>query len=487
MSGPALPPSRQTRRRITTGPALIGLCAMAGAGCTTGETSQTSSSAAPSSVQELARAVQSDVATVWPRTGRIWPSVDFSGHSVLVTDGSTTYAVDKNEMRKVPAKDLEQAEVEVPRPDAFDVVTWQGKPSLILRPPQDLGAEQKPDPTGLTAPQPTAYTFGLASHEEFHPYVQQRPKAPWTSLQKLQESAADRTELYPLQAQPRVARAMVYNSLLTALQKPDQRGEHLSRAAYWSDTWAEDYPEDAKGQEATDLLEGTAKYFELSAIAMAAVKNPDDAAQIRSYIAETLKPMKVASKGIEPYAIGAVALLNADAQGRDLKKALTTQPTTPLAALLKGVTRSGAQRAPKDVSEGIRKGVATTNKELSASIDPFVADVQDKTKTVLMLPVESISGSFGGKGFYTTKELPISITPEARATFKAKTGTVKVNGATVAEIDEGGKGYFTLPLNPSDKGVRIEDDRLTLTGDHLTGTVTVKTTSNDGQRFLYVQ
>ncbi|RFU88282.1 hypothetical protein DY218_02435 [Streptomyces triticagri] len=438
------------------------------------------------SVKELTDSVQQDVAKVWPHTGRIWPGVDFSDHQVLLSDGSTTYALDAKGMKPVSAQDLKQNKIDIPSPDSFDVVTWQGKPALIIRPAKDLGAGQKADPTGLTAREP-AYSFGLASHEQFHPYVQNAPKSPWTSLQKLEKSAGDRTELYPLKPEPRIARAMVYNSLLSALQQPKERDAFLAEAAYWNTKWTKNYPEDAEGQEATDLLEGTAKYFEQSAIAMAAVDRPGDPAQVRAYLAKTLKPMKVASKGIEPYAIGTVALLNADAKGLDVKESLTTEPTTPLAALLKGVKPAGSQSAPADVTRGIEQGVQASNKELGPLIEPFVADVQDKSKSVLMLPVESVSGSVGGKGFYTTEELPISITPKARATFKSKTGTVRVDGATVGEIDEDDKGYFAVPLDLDDADAALDGTRLTLKAEGLSGTVTVKAATNDGQQFLYAQ
>lgn len=473
------------RPRIALAFAFVALVA---AGCTTTQAAepQDASTGAPRSFDDLVDRVQKDVATAWPHTGQVWPGADFSDHNLLLTDGTDTFALDVHGRTKVSAQDLEKAKIDIPAEDAFDVVTWEDKPSLIIHVPKDLGRGQKPDPTGLTAPQP-GYTFALASHEQFHPYVQNKPRQ-WQSLQTLDEqSVGDRTELYPLNAGPRVDRAMVYNSLLTALTSPDERDKHLSEAAWWNAKWRKDYPDDAKGQEATDLLEGTAKYFEQYTLAMTEVDKPNDAEQVRDQLATTLKPMTVASKGIEPYAIGTVALLNADAQGKNFKEKLTTEPTTPLAELLKGVAPSGAQSAPDNVQEGIDKGVKSTNAELARSIDPFVTNVQDTAHSVLMLPVESVSGSMGGKGFYTTEELPITITPEAKVTFKPASGRLRADNVTVGEIEQNGKGYFAIPIKPGKDDAELKGSRLRLHGDGLDGSLTVKATTEDGQNFLYAQ
>lgn len=476
-----------TRSCTRSGTALA-LFAVVAVGCTTTQAAVRTHAATqpPKSFDDLVSSVLKDVATAWPHTRQVWPGADFSGHNLLLTDGSTTYIVDKDGKRKVPGSDLAKSKVDVPAEDSFDVVTWNNKPSLIIHVPKDLGAGQTADPTGLTAPQP-GYTFALATHEQFHPYVQNQPRQ-WTSLKKLDERGeGDRTELYPVQAGPRIDRAMVYNTLLDGLQHPDELAKYWSRAAWWDAKWREDYPDDAQGQQSTDLLEGTAKYFEQYTLAMTEVDEPTDGEQVRAHLTDTLKPMTVASKGIEPYAIGTLALLNADDEGKDFKRKLTTDPTTPLAELLKGVEPSGEQAAPKEVRDGIEKSVASTNKELAKSIDPFVRNVQDSGHSVLMLPVESVSGSVQGKGFYTTEELPITITPDARLTFKPASGQVRADKVTVGEIDQDGKGYFAIPVVPGKDGARLDGSKLTLNGGGLTGTVTVKATDDEGQHFLYAQ
>ncbi|MEU6676650.1 hypothetical protein [Streptomyces sp. NPDC046925] len=475
--------SRRTRPVLA-----LALTAVTVSACTATEAAVRTDRASdtPASFDDMMQSVQHDMAVAWPHTRSVWPGADFSGHNLLLSDGSTTYVLDRAGRKKVPAEDLAQAKIEIPAEDAFDVVTFDGKPSLIIHVPKDRGASQKKDPTGLTAPQP-GYTFALASHEQFHPYVQNKPRE-WKSLQTLdKQTDADRTELYPLQAGPRIDRAMVYNTLLEGLQHPDQVARHLSEAAWWDAKWRTDHADDAKGQEATDLLEGTAKYFEQYTLAMTQVDKPTDAGQVRARLAQTLKPMTIASKGVEPYAIGTVALLNADAQGKDFKQKLTTEATTPLAELLKGVKPAGPQRTPDQVRDGITKSVESTNQELSKSIDPFVKSVQDPGHSVLMLPVDSVSGSMGGKGFYTTKELPITITPDAKVTFKTDSGRVRAEGVTTGELEQDGKGYFAIPLIIGKDGAQLAGTTLSLNGGGLTGRVTVQPATQGGQHFLYAQ
>ncbi|MER7174999.1 hypothetical protein [Streptomyces mesophilus] len=469
--------------------ALGGLLLLTATACTsTTSAGRASDSTSPGSLKQLADAVQQDVAEVWPRTGRIWPGMDFSDHNLLISNGTSTYAVNAKSTSAVALPELKKQRISVPLAGGFDVVMWQGKKAVIIRPDERAAAERlTQDPTGLTSPDMASYVFELATHEQFHPYVQQGGPHPWPSLKKADAQVGGREEIYPLAAEPRIQRAMIYNSLLAAYKEPARRDEQLAAAAYWHKEWAGQFPEEAQELLATDLLEGTAKYVEKTAVGMAHAADPTNAAQVSDYLASVLKPMKIASKGVEPYAIGAAALLNADAIGLDVKKTLTVEPVTPLSLVLDGVEPSAEQEAPQDVVRGIKDSVAKTNKELAPQIEPFVSAVQDKDTTVLMLPVDKLSGSVGGKGFYTTEELPISITPEARATFTLPSGTVTLNGITAGQLEHDGTGYFAVPLPKGSQQVALTGDRLALTGTRLRGAVTVDTKTEDGQRFLYAR
>lgn len=198
--------------------------------------------------------------------------------------------------------------------------------------------------------------------------------------------------------------------------------------------------------------------------------------------------MKVASKGVEPYAIGSAALLNADAMNLDVKQTLTTTNTTPLDQVLRGVKPAAPAKAPTDVSDGIEDNVTKTNDELSKSIEPFVKAMADDSTPMLLIPIDSASESFGGEGFYTTEELPITIIPGFRLSFdKLTSGTLTIDKATTGIVDLDDHGYFAVPFTLDGKKNRLEGNRLTLDTPQITGTATVKTRTDDGKRSYTAQ
>lgn len=480
-------------RRVARVLAAVLVCACAGAGCaSSGESPPTGAvadraSASPVALEAVADDVQRYVAQVWPRTGRIWPGMDFSGHVLLLTDGTQTWAIDTSSRQKVASEALAAGKVPVPDPGGFALAKWKGRNAVAVRlPTAEAAAKLRQETTGLTSPNVPAFDFELATHEQFHTYVQLGDE-PWASLGKLQEQGeGSRDELYPLQAEPRLQRAMVYNSLLSAYQEPERRQEHLAAAAYWHTRWATKYPQEEKAQTGIDLLEGTTQYVETMAGAMAQVKDPENGEQIRAFLTRTLKPLEVASRSEEPYAIGAAALLNADAMGRtQVKKSLAAEPATPAAQVLDGVDPV-QQTAPADLKKSIADSVARQNKELARSIEPFVAAMADKKSWVLMLPDEALRGSMDA-GLYTTRELPIGIKNEARASFGLTSGKVTLDRRTTGEVKKDGKTYYAVPLDPTSGTASLDGDELTLKGKNLSGAVTVRMKTDDGQRFLYAQ
>jgi hypothetical protein len=464
----------------------VGLaCAvLAGAGC--GISNSAASEA--TSLEDLAVEVQEHVATVWPRTGQLWPGVDFSDHVLLLSDGKATWAIDKDGHRPISMADLADKDVTIPKA-GFDMLSWEGRNAVIIPAPSvEQNRQRRRDPTGLSSADPAMYVFELATHEQFHTYFQlEDSKQPWASLEKMEEQddGGGRFDQYPLQAKPRLYRAMVYNSLLAAYQNPGKRDEHLSAAAYWQDTWARNYPDEAKSQAPTELLEGTAKYFEKAAVAMAAAEDPQNAYERHDYLAHTLKPMAVPFKAFEPYAIGVGALLNAD-QGElvDLQNRLADQPVTPLSQVLQGV-KPTKQATPEDIEKSITDATAEKNETLSRQIDPFVTGMLDSKSWVLMMPADTLRGTLNASGLYTTKALPIPIFPNAALSFKLKTGQLELDDVTTGQDDRGEDSYFIVPLDPNGQGTTLSGNTLRLDTGHVTGTFTVSLRTERGQRYLY--
>ncbi|WP_367038349.1 hypothetical protein [Streptomyces sp. Je 1-332] len=473
-------------RRTRFLPIAAGLAVMAAGGLTACGTSTARQHPAAAPLEQTAEQVQQAIATVWPRLGEIWPGADFSDHNLLLTDGRSVWEADRDHATRVEEDKVRAEKIKLPQRGGFDVITWQGKHSLIVRVAQgkELG-QLRQDPLGLTSPSAAMHAFELATHEQFHPYVQNKDGKTWKSLAKLEAAGSgDREELYPLRAAPRIERAMIYNTLLDAAKDPGRARELLTKTAWWRQKYQSDHREEADSPKQVDLLEGTTKYVEQTALSMALAGDRSGAGDLRKATLSRLKPMKTAFKGVEPYAIGTAALLAADAQGKNLKTRLTQDPTTPLDALLEGVEPAPPQKVPDDVRQGVTAAVDKTNKQLAQSIDPFVKAIQDHGTRVLMLPVDKVSGSVGGSGFYTTEELPISITPEARATFSLPSGTMTLAGVTAGQMEQDGTGYFAVPLSADAK---VTSDRLTVKAKNLHGSIAVQAKDDDGQTFLYAR
>lgn len=477
--------------RVVRVVAIFALGAGAGTACSPGETAPVRAAAArpsasPVVLESIAGDVHKYVSQVWPRTSRIWPGMDFSRHVLLLSDGKQTVAIDTASRQRVAPGALKAAKVSIPAPGGFAMAEWKGKNAVIYRlPTASAAAQLREETTGLTSPNVPAFAFELATHEQFHSYVQ-LGKQPWASLGKLSESEDGRDELYPLQAEPRLQRAMVYNSLLSAYQQPEQRKKHLAAAAYWHDQWATKYPKEQEIQAGTDLLEGTTQYVETLAGAMALAKDPENADQVRKVLVNTMKPLKVASKSDEPYAIGAAALLNAAAMGQaQVKRELTNEAATPASKVLDGITPS-PQADPADLKRSITVSVTEQNKKLAATIEPFIKGMQNKKSWILMLPDDALQGSMDAE-FYTTDELPISIKNKATANFRTPSGPITLDEATTAELKKNGKTYYPVPLDPSSDKLSLKGNKLTLKDKHLAGTVTVTAKTENGQRFLYTR
>ncbi|MFF8845809.1 hypothetical protein ACF08N_24335 [Streptomyces sp. NPDC015127] len=445
-----------------------------------------------SPLEDMAARLHTHVAKVWPHTGRIWPGADYSRNVLLITDGRAAYAVDTAGHREVPLADLTASGIEVPAYErGFDAITWKGRRGIVVRPQMTVKADAE-DPTGFDSGDAALRTFGLATHEQFHSYVQQDAKGDpaWASLPALADRAGgvdDRAQHYPTEVEPRSYRTMVYNSLLAAYQDPQRRRDHLAAAAYWQQTWARTYPNEAKSQPLLDTMEGSARYVESMAVAMATVEDPRDREQIRTRLTGTLRPLKSVNKGFEPYAIGATALFTADAMSLDARKRITEEPVTPQQVVLRGV-KPVRQTLPADVRRALTANAARADKKIAPDIEPFVAGMRDKKKWVLLVPQSAAKGTLGGTGFYTTDQLPLTIIAKARLSFALDGGgSLSVNGRTVAEVPLEGELYYGTPLDPADPDVSLKGDRLVLKSPELKGEFTVRSETDDGQRVLYAR
>lgn len=99
---------------------------------------------------------------------------------------------------------------------------------------------------------------GSSLHEAFHFYAQ----AEWRVLE---DSRRYEGEVFPLNLDARYYRLQLFNALMDALAKPEQQALYLSHAAYWLQVWRRAAPNEDSVGYIHDLIEGSAKYVELTA------------------------------------------------------------------------------------------------------------------------------------------------------------------------------------------------------------------------------
>lgn len=394
-------------------------------------------------LQELQRSV----AKVWPRTGEIWPGVDFSQHVLLISTGDRTWAVDRAGVTEAP---LDQ--VKHPEAGGFRFQQLDGRNAVVLSARGDEPAEVAP------------MMFELASHESFHEYVQQS----WPSLQQLQGTGG-RGERYPLRAEPRVFRTQLANELIAAWAEPTNRAGHLSYADHWQVQWAQRYADEEVQLRATDISEGTAEYFGLRCAAMAADTVP------------LLKPLNDKNKQYESYAIGAAALLVADQTGQSIKEMLSQEARTPAAALLAEV-EPAEQAVPEDLRRRIETQTEAENEALGAEIEPIIQAYREK-RPLLAVPSSALAGSFSPGGFFTADEVPGTIATATDAAFDLSSGLLQIAGMTVV-LDQ---NEFRFPIDLDQPGIRVSDDKLLIETGNMRGSIRFTSETVDGRQLLRAQ
>ncbi len=413
--------------------------------------------------------VQAAVARVWPRTAALWPGVDLSGHHVLLTDGERGWLVDAVGMSRVGAADLERAGVDVPAPGGAERTTWRGERTVVVRPPAGARAQDDPVAAGLEL-------FALATRAAFVPPGQDASAA----------AGGERLQTYPLEAEPRMVRAMIHDSLLAAYQRPGERAERLAAAAYWNEQWVRRFPAEAKGSAEADLRVGAAAYFARYAVAMAAADDPAE------HLMTTLRPLAgepAEDPAGEAGAIGTVALLNADVLGLGVKERLLREGVPPVDAVLTELTdvEPVRQTVPEAVREAVERSTAERNERLGRAIGPFTRAMEDDGRPLLMLPAGS--GRVVGEGLFTTEELPVdAVVPGGRGRFVLESGTLTLDGVTVARMPgPDGGAYVAVPLDQDGEGVSLAGDRLTLAGGGLRGAVDVRVAEDGGRTVLHAR
>jgi hypothetical protein len=411
--------------------------------------------------------VQQAVARVWPKMDQIWPGADFSKLTLLLLDDSS--AVEITATNSTPLE-YEVALKSFPSGPSggFKLLSWKGSPAVAVR------VNALPLVNYSVAGMLVPYVFALATHEAFHAYVQST--AAWS---KATFSSALRAARYPVETTPRLYRYLTFKSLFEAYQNLETPADQLAIAAGWYQRWKNEFADEAKESQYTDLIEGTAQYAMTLATARAAVGFEVSDAQWRAALLEVVKangsaPQTFISPDNESYPLGTVAGLIADQTHPNWKQEVQ-QGSMPLEVLFQEST-SSEQPVPAEVATQVETVMAARQTAAATLLEPFLDRFQNRENTLLVVPLTAISGSYLTLGFYQTPDVVYKPIVAAISTvFLLASGTLNVIGVT------GAFGYLSacaangvsliLVLAPGE--VSFSDDRVTFNGNGLSGTFSI--------------
>ncbi|NLX82194.1 MAG: hypothetical protein GXZ04_00025 [Clostridiales bacterium] len=189
-------------------------------------------------MEAFVRAVHEQMLRNWPHMDKAWPGLNYNQHPFIlfyVDDEllvNEAWLLNTQGVRKLDEKEYQG--IAVPQPDGYSELRFDGKPGLAM----------SVDDYSLSQPRAQEETYRTATHEMVHFYYQP-PQG---------EMAGSRAQVYPLDAQPRLYRAMIYQHLIAAFENPAQRDEHLGKARYWLNLWGKGTKRSARRLQARTSL-----------------------------------------------------------------------------------------------------------------------------------------------------------------------------------------------------------------------------------------
>jgi hypothetical protein len=404
---------------------------------------------------------------VWPESADIWPGTVLKDRMIILSDGKGTKLISVDGVTNLTPAKLAEKKVTIPATGS-SYATWDGHPAVVINAADpSYAADAQAAHVGLSNA-----LFQAATDEMFH-----------AAQPRLGKGSEPRGTAFPLAVTPRLYRAMIYNDLLQAYRQPDRTRQWLGRAAYWKASWERAYPDEVKRAATTDVSEGASGYFDGVATAMAMGADRGDRDDLRKNVAfrpldKSLDPGQLTLDG-EGAALGGVAGLLLDEKRENWKKEVA-RGQTPLNLLLAGVAP-----VPEQPSDGLRHAIqdvlAKRNSDLIPRLNPLVSAYLDRSRPLLMIPLNSATGDLDAGGYYTAREVPYAMLASLSGTFRLPSGTLRANDASVLAGEVGGRPYLIVPI---DQKAQHGSRKVRLHSRVLSGTVGVTAQAGGGRQQL---
>ena len=421
----------------------------------TGITLAASASAAVDTADRYIAHLAQSAADVWPVLARETPDMAFYRRlQILASDGQRAWLIDAEGHRAIPFEPVRQLNLPADN-GLFNPIEWEGKPTIYLGIQGEADWHARQCNLADTAC-PVADNFLLATHEAFHFYGQKGWKVP---------SIVTRGTPYPVLATPRQYRAQLLRRLHEAVAGQPNA---LGHASYWLQRWKTEFPDEARDGIAADNLEGSAEY--VGALAgLIAEGVPRNTPAWRQRLLQQGNPDNYPSDtDDESYPLGVLAGSLLDRHGVAWWPRVATGET-PVDILL-GTVAPVVDRADTALFDRIGREADDRAVRARYEIEPFLARWRHEASRILVIPENSMKGSFTmseGGGFFRLRQAPQRLQLRFSATFAPRDGHILASGITVAEVDAAkhcqidGTTFLAIPLTPQEMA-RDSDGRLRL-------------------------
>jgi hypothetical protein len=389
---------------------------------------------------------------------RVWPNYDWKNYTVLFLEaGKPTMAWrGRPQSNTTPLVEFPEAQVpEVAKTSYFTFLKLAFGDASAIQP--SLEGYGKSDTS----------IFDMVVHEAFH----QLGQKDWK-----RKAAGFRGTSVPLKSAPRIYRRMLYQRLDDFFMSNGENKKALGQAAYWYRLWSKEFPGEALAT--TDGYEGTARYFETVAEAVAMTGCQSSDAQLRDYI------LKVIDREVRPrapwtaldaegYSIGGIAsfILRLIHQDKNWFSTVSQGPT-PVEILLDPVAPI-TDVVDATIATAYEKSISEMNTEISKLIDADLELLKVPSTVYVVLPHEAGQGAYSPRGFFQSEKMPsVTLVPLASASVykTASWQTVADPGAVLMMSSESACSIgFEIAVKP--EHLRIENGVATFTAPLLKGTM----------------
>lgn len=328
---------------------------------------------------------------------------------------------------------------------------------------------------------------GNSLHEAFHFYAQ----SEWRVLE---EGHRFDGEVFPLNLDARYYRLQLFNSLLAALQQPEQQAMQLSYAAYWLQMWRQIAPNEDKVGYLNDLIEGSGKYIELVAgahLLHQAQLESRYQTLLTQYVLDFYQQQHMLGGWAqEAENIGAVAGILLDlTQDPLLWKEAVMSGMLPVDILLAQVRPVAPPKMKKNPQKAQLQSLFAYYPATEQKLAQLLLNVQDNKIPLLVMPSVTDSSSFRDVGEVRSGFYVVPYQDEMTQAYlgmSAQFGNLMVDGSALLDVASQNycEGIETATLLPLAFAFQREGQYLVFNESEVHGTIRVSASVVEG-RTLY--